>query len=123
MCIYCTPARARVWLGWPSRRAMSSRPGNCLAGNVTTLSELAELIYGAYTPATAWAAWQVVAEGLYFSGEPDHIEAASPEQVAQKQAARQADVAEKRAWSEFLARAQARRIAQKMRATCKTFKS
>ena len=39
-----------------------------LAGGTTTLHELAELVYGAYTPATAWAAWGLVAEGLYFRG-------------------------------------------------------
>ncbi|MGB4947307.1 MAG: RNB domain-containing ribonuclease, partial [Candidatus Competibacter denitrificans] len=31
-----------------------------LAGSQTTLPELAELVYGAYTPGTAWAAWQLV---------------------------------------------------------------
>ena len=31
-----------------------------LAGSETNLPELAELIYGGYEPATAWAAWQLV---------------------------------------------------------------
>ena len=38
-----------------------------LAGDSTSLSELAELIYGDYTPATAWATWQLVSEGIYLS--------------------------------------------------------
>jgi exoribonuclease-2 len=50
-----------------------------LAGGTTTLRELADLIYGAFTPATAWAAWQQVAEGLYFRGVPDRIEACPPD--------------------------------------------
>src|SRR5690554_3987956 len=39
-----------------------------LAGSSTTLAELAELAYGEYTPSTAWAAWQLVQDGLYFRG-------------------------------------------------------
>ena len=34
-----------------------------LDGGQTTLPELAELVYGAYTPATAWAVWRLVDEG------------------------------------------------------------
>src|SRR5512138_1830758 len=46
-----------------------------LAGERTNLADLAELIYSAYTPATAWAAWKLVAEGLYFEGSPEDIHA------------------------------------------------
>ena len=81
-----------------------------LAGNTTTLRELADLIYGAFTPATAWAAWQWVAEGLYFRGTPDRVEACAPEEVAKKLAAREADAAEKRAWAAFLERVHVRQI-------------
>ena len=35
-----------------------------LAGGLTTLAELAELAYGRYSPATAWAAWEWVTDGL-----------------------------------------------------------
>ena len=38
-----------------------------LAGSTTSLAELAELIYGAFTPAAAWAAWQLVSAGLSFA--------------------------------------------------------
>ena len=41
-----------------------------LEGGETNLRELAELAYGDFTPATAWAAWQEVADGLYFTGTP-----------------------------------------------------
>jgi exoribonuclease-2 len=78
-----------------------------LAGDSTTLAELAELVYGDYTPATAWAAWQLVDEGLYFRGEPDEIVAQLPDQVAQERAAREARAAERRAWAAFLDRVQA----------------
>ena len=73
-----------------------------LAGSATTLSDLAELAFGAYTPATAWAAWQIVAEGLYFRGAPDAITACTAEEVARTKAARAADFAEKQAWAVFV---------------------
>lgn len=74
-----------------------------LAGSKTTLRELAELAYGAYTPATAWAAWQLAADGLYFRGTPDEITAATAGEVEQKRAARAADAAEKQSWAQFQA--------------------
>jgi exoribonuclease-2 len=75
-----------------------------LAGENTNLSELSELAYGEYTPATAWAAWQRVANGLYFSGQPDEIKAHLPETVANERAVRAAKAAEKQAWSDFIGR-------------------
>ncbi len=80
-----------------------------LAGSTTTLPELAELAFGAYTPATAWAAWQLIAEGLYFRGAPDAVVAATAEEVARLQAARAAEAAERQAWTAFLARVRSRR--------------
>ncbi|MFO7679194.1 MAG: RNB domain-containing ribonuclease, partial [Chloroflexota bacterium] len=44
-----------------------------LAGETTTLPELAELAYGEFSPAAAWAAWRLVADGLYFDGTPEEI--------------------------------------------------
>jgi len=82
-----------------------------LSGNTTSLVELAELAYGAYTPATAWAAWQLVADGLYFRGDPRKVVARSPVEVAQEQAARQDRVAERQAWAAFLERVRANEIA------------
>lgn len=75
-----------------------------LAGSTTTLAELAELAYGADTPATAWAAWEQVAEGLYFQGAPEAIVVRTPSQVAEEQAARAARSAEERAWVDFVDR-------------------
>lgn len=73
----------------------------------TALPELAELAYGAYTPAAAWAAWQLVADGLYFGGAPDDIVVYSASKVAETLAAREARAAEERAWAAFAARAAA----------------
>ncbi len=80
-----------------------------LAGAETDLAELAELAFEDYTPASAWAAWQLVAEGLLFHGRPGAIVAHSAEDVAREQAARQAREAEAQAWGGFLARLRARK--------------
>lgn len=81
-----------------------------LAGETVTLPELAELAYGDYTPATAWATWQLVDDGLYFSGTPEAITAHSATFVAEEQAARETKAAEEQAWAAFLARVTAGRF-------------
>lgn len=73
-----------------------------LAGSTTSLAELAELIYGDFTPAAAWAAWQLVTAGLYFRGTPEVVEVSSAEEVARMQAARAARAVEEQAWATFL---------------------
>jgi exoribonuclease-2 len=81
-----------------------------LEGATTNLAELAELAYGAYTPASAWAAWEWVMDGLYFSGEPEAIHAHSRQQAEKEQATRAARAAEARAWASFLERVHQRRF-------------
>lgn len=78
-----------------------------LAGAVTSVAELAELAFAEYTPTTAWAAWQLVEDGLYFSGEPETITVHDAAKVAAIQATREAKAAEERAWQAFLARMKA----------------
>lgn len=75
-----------------------------LEGSETTLRELAELAFDAFTPATAWAAWQLVAEGLSFSGTPSQIQARPREAVERDRAEREAKAAEERDWHAFLER-------------------
>lgn len=82
-----------------------------LAGGQTTLVELAELAFGAYTPASAWAIWQLVVDGLLFSGEPERIVAHSAETVAQERANRETKAAAERAWRAFSERVAAGRYA------------
>ncbi|GAB4537696.1 MAG: RNB domain-containing ribonuclease [Anaerolineae bacterium] len=94
-----TPQQGEVQTAW-----------ELLAGGTTTLAELAELVYGVYTPATAWAAWELVADGLYFRGTPEEVLACTPEQVAREQAAREARAAEREAWAAFLERARAGQV-------------
>ena len=75
-----------------------------LAGGTTTLRGLAELAYAEYTPASAWAAWELVEDGLYFEGTPEEVIAHSAEEVAEEREARAAKAAAERAWNAFLER-------------------
>lgn len=75
-----------------------------LSGEQTHLEELASLIYGDFTPATAWATWSLVAEGLYFEGTPGQIQVRSAAQVQADQQAMQAKVTAEQAWEAFLKR-------------------
>ncbi len=68
------------------------------------LRELAELIYGEYSPATAWAAWTWLDDGLYFEGSVDILSARSPTEVAHARETREARETEALAWGEFLER-------------------
>jgi exoribonuclease II len=81
-----------------------------LSGNGTTLREVAELAYGSFTPASAWAAWQLVHEGVYFRAAGDGIRAATAEEVAHIQAQRAADNAEREAWDAFISRAKGGKV-------------
>ena len=77
-----------------------------LDGADTDLKELAELLYGDFTPASAWAAWQLVADGLYFSGSPWAIQPRDREAVESERAQRDAKAKAERDWAAFLARMQ-----------------
>jgi exoribonuclease-2 len=93
-----------------TRRGEVETAWELLAGEATTLAELAELAYGEYTPDTAWAAWQLVEDGLYFQGTPEAVVARTPEQVSQERADREARAANERARAAFLERVRAGRV-------------
>jgi exoribonuclease-2 len=77
-----------------------------LAGESTNLADLAELVFGRYTPPTAWATWQLIMDGLYFSGTPDKLQVGLPEEVVKEQEARTTKATEKREWLAFIGRLQ-----------------
>lgn len=81
-----------------------------LAGEKTTLEELAELAYGEFTPSSAWSAWLCVAEQVYFTGSPFDIRAYSAEEVDQKLKERAQAEADQRAWNSFINRVQNRTV-------------
>jgi exoribonuclease-2 len=79
-------------------------------GQAQPLAELAELIYGAYTPATAWAAWGWIEDGLFFQGGAETVTPRTQAEVENERASRQARQAEAQAWAAFLERARGGKI-------------
>ncbi len=75
-----------------------------LAGSETDLKEVAELAFGEFTPNAAWSVWQLLADGLYFTGEPWKIQAVSEAEVARVQQERQAKAQAEQEWSAFIER-------------------
>ena len=67
---------------------LSARDGNLdeawelLSGETVPLADLAELLFGDYTPATAWSSWQLVVEGLYFTGISEAVTGRDADAVA-----------------------------------------
>ncbi len=72
-----------------------------LAGETTNLEDLSELAYDDFSPATAWAIWQAVTDGLHFSGTIDAITVHTPEEVTAEKEARAEKAAEAEAWDAF----------------------
>ncbi|MDR1950470.1 MAG: ribonuclease II, partial [Spirochaetaceae bacterium] len=70
------------------------------------LRELAELVYGGFSPQSAWAAYTLLRDGLYFSGTIAAVSPRSPAEVAadeQKRAGKQRDQAEREGFLRALA--------------------
>ncbi|MEW7976555.1 MAG: RNB domain-containing ribonuclease [Candidatus Sedimenticola endophacoides] len=70
----------------------------------THLEELAELVFGEYSPASAWAAWRLLDEGLYFEGTPGAIRARSEARIRHDREERERKQAAQREWDAFLQR-------------------
>lgn len=75
-----------------------------LEGSETDLGELTELMFDERSPATTWAAWQLVAEGLYFEGTPEAVRVRTRQEVERDRAEQAAKAATERSWNEFLER-------------------
>jgi exoribonuclease-2 len=74
-------------------------------GKCFTLKELAELAYGLFTPASAWAAYSLLADGVYFTGEADAIKprsAGDVETAERKTSEKEAESAKRSAYIERL---------------------
>lgn len=81
-----------------------------LADEGTDLAGLAELLFGEFTPAGAWACWRLLIDGLYFTGSPADIRARPLEAIVAERAERSRKAAEKAAWKGFIERVEAGRI-------------
>ena len=84
--------------------------GEMLDGEPVSLTDLAELVYGDFSPVTAWATWLLLIQGLYFEGTVDAIRARPMEDVARDREERARKEAEKAAWNGFLERAESGKI-------------
>jgi exoribonuclease-2 len=85
----------------PVREAWELLP----AGQALSLRELAELIWGDYSPRSAWGAFLLLKEGLYFSGDPEAVyprPAAELEAEEKKRSAREEENRERAAFMERL---------------------
>jgi exoribonuclease-2 len=78
-----------------------------LSGRQTNLKELAELTFGEFTPASAWAAWELLEDGLYFRGTPAEITVLPQQDVERQIAERQAKARELSEWNSLLNRLRA----------------
>ncbi len=78
-----------------------------LQGETVTLPELAELAFGDYTPASAWAAWQLLAEDLWFEGDLQAIRARDAKTVAELRETRERKAREAEEAAAFMARLRA----------------
>ncbi len=78
-----------------------------MAGESCSLQEISELAYDVYTPASVWAIWQMMADGLYFSGDVNGVVVHTAVKVSEISKARAAKAAEADAWGGYLERVQA----------------
>ena len=79
------------------------------SGAGASLKELAELVYGAYSPRTALAAWELLRDGLYFTGDSGSIKArprAAVEEDEKKRAEKQRDEGDRAAFLEKMKKLQ-----------------
>jgi exoribonuclease-2 len=75
-----------------------------LEGEQVSLPELAEFLFGDYDPPSAWGAWQILQDGLYFEGDVAVIRRRSAEAVEQEKQARDEKAQAEREWTAFLSR-------------------
>ena len=74
------------------------------SGEEADLRTLCDLLYGCFTPQTAWAAWRILSDGLWFEGTPQRIRARPAAAVAAEAQRRREAEKERQAWEEFLER-------------------
>ncbi|GLV47343.1 exoribonuclease II [Thermus sp. LT1-2-5] len=78
-----------------------------LQGEAVSLKELAELVYGAYTPEAAYGAYLLAQKGERFVLEGERVRARTAEELAQWLAAKREKEARERAFQEGIARIKA----------------
>lgn len=75
-----------------------------LEGEQASLAEVAELVFGDYTPDTAWATWRLLNDGLYFEGSVRSLRGRKAEIVEQERQERERKAREKQEQEAFFER-------------------
>jgi exoribonuclease-2 len=75
-----------------------------LQGETVSLAELAEFLYGDYTPQSAWSSWMLLLDGLYFEGDIEAIQPRPTDIIAKEKQERESKKAKKEAWDSLLER-------------------
>ena len=75
-----------------------------LQGETPSLQELAELVYGEYTPSSSWLAFKLLNRSPWFRGTPDAVEVVDAETVAVRIKADQLKADAEQRWEDFLRR-------------------
>ncbi len=81
-----------------------------LQGEEADLAELAELVYEDYTPATAWAAWELLRDDVYFEGNVHKLRSRNAQAVQEIRQERDRKAAAKAEWDAFLQRLEQGRL-------------
>ena len=86
-----------------------------LEGEEVGLQDLAEFLYGDFTPASAWGAWEILQDGLYFEGDAARVRRRSEAAVQAEREARDSKQRAEKDWSEFLSRVTEARLVEEDR--------
>jgi exoribonuclease-2 len=78
-----------------------------LEDEAVSLADFAELLFGEYTPASAWAAWEILQDGLYFEGDASGVRRRSAQAVSEEREAREGRQRAAAEWEGFLRRVEA----------------
>ena len=81
-----------------------------LQGESPSLEELAELVYGEFTPSTAWLAFKLLNRTPWFKGTPQSIEVVDTGSAAKRIRADQEKAAAESRWQDFIERFKAKKI-------------
>ena len=81
-----------------------------VAGEVITLPEMSDLIFGCYNPRSSYSCWKIIEEGLFFHGNPDSIQARTKDDLKCEKEKREAKIEEDRNWNEFIGRLKTKNI-------------
>jgi exoribonuclease-2 len=92
------------------REAWELLAGDLAPGSAVPLRELAELVYGEYSPRSAWGAYLLLIEGLYFTGTPGAVSPRPRAEVEAGEKKRDAKAREGQDREAFLERLKARRL-------------